>query len=430
MEERLSKPALSLAGVQWLFFMFANTIVVPLSVGAAFHLPDAEVATIIRSSFILTGTASIIQALFGHRYPLMEGHGGVWWGLVLSLCASAPAVGISYAQLGGSLALGMVAAGIVTILLGAIGFSDVLKRIFNKVVLTVYLFLLSIQLIMIFFKGMLGIGVDGTINEPVALLSICIVLLVLVLTVKVRGKIGNFAILIGMIGGWIAHSLLFPATAQVSGTGTALFTYLPWGSFRFDIGILLTAFFAGLINMANSLVAITTVEKVFKTTTAKKRFSRSFMLTGVHTIVAGLFGLIPYGPYTSSIGFLESTKIYQRAPFILGGLLFIVLGVVPILGSFFSTMPMSVGDAVLFVAYLQLFGTAIKNLGNLPVGRMSLYRLTIPLLVGISVMNIPAETFSVFPVLFQPIVSNGLLVGVLLAVCMELFARRSSVTVS
>ncbi|MDW0115189.1 solute carrier family 23 protein [Sporosarcina saromensis] len=57
MEERLSKPALSLAGVQWLFFMFANTIVVPLSVGAAFHLPDTEVATIIRSSFILTGTA-------------------------------------------------------------------------------------------------------------------------------------------------------------------------------------------------------------------------------------------------------------------------------------------------------------------------------------------------------------------------------------
>lgn len=425
MEGRLSKPALSLAGIQWMFFMFANTIVVPLSVGAAFHLPDSEVATIIRSSFILTGAASILQSLFGHRYPLMEGHGGVWWGLVLSLCASAPAVGLSYVQLGGSLALGMVFAGVATIILGAIGFSETLKKIFNSVVLTVYLFLLSSQLIMIFFKGMLGIGEDGTIKIPVALLSLGIVFLVLLLTVKVKGKIGNFAILLGMIVGWIVHSILFPANAQVSGEGTALFSFLPWGSFRFDIGIMLTAFFAGLINMANSLVAITTVEKVFNTTTDGKRFRWSFIFTGMHTVVAGLFGLIPYGPYTSSIGFLESTKIYQRAPFILGGVLFIILGIVPVLGSFFSTMPMSVGDAVLFVAYLQLFGTALKNVRQLPLESMSLYRLTIPILVGISVMNVPAETFSAFPVLIQPVISNGLLVGVLISVCMEMASKRT-----
>lgn len=420
----LSKPALSLAGVQWLFFMFANTVVVPLSVGAAFELPDMEIAGIIRTSFIVTGAASILQAVFGHKYPLMEGHGGVWWGLVLSLCASAPAVGLSYAEVGGSLALGIILAGIMTILLGAFGFAGTLKKLFNPIVLTVYLFLLSSQLIMVFFKGMLGIDEEGKINAPIAMLSIGIVVLVLVLATKGFGKLGNYSILIGMMVGWIAHSLLITTSVQVSGGSSTLFPFLPWGAFRMDIGIVLTAFLAGLINMANSLVAITTIEKLLKTKTSARQYRSSFILTGFHTIIAGLFGLIPYGPYTSSIGFLESTRIYERLPFIIGGSLFIVMGLVPMLGSFFSMMPTSIGDAVLFVAYLQLFGNAVKNIRQLPLEEIPLYRLTIPALVGLSVMTLAPVAFSVFPVLVQPIISNGLLVGVLLSLMLEIFSKK------
>ncbi|MGN7387472.1 uracil/xanthine transporter [Sporosarcina sp. SAFN-015] len=420
----LSKPALSLAGVQWLFFMFANTVVVPLSVGAAFELPDMEIAGIIRTSFIVTGAASILQAVLGHKYPLMEGHGGVWWGLVLSLCASAPAVGLSYAEVGGSLALGIILAGIMTILLGAFGFAGTLKKLFNPIVLTVYLFLLSCQLIMVFFKGMLGIDEEGKINAPIAMLSIGIVVLVLVLATKGFGKLGNYSILIGMMVGWIAHSLLITTSVQVSGGSSTLLPFLPWGAFRMDIGIVLTAFLAGLINMANSLVAITTIEKLLKTKTSARQYRSSFILTGFHTIIAGLFGLIPYGPYTSSIGFLESTRIYERLPFIIGGSLFIVMGLVPMLGSFFSMMPTSIGDAVLFVAYLQLFGNAVKNIRQLPLEEIPLYRLTIPALVGLSVMTLTPVAFSVFPVLVQPIISNGLLVGVLLSLIMEISSKK------
>jgi xanthine/uracil permease len=420
----LSKPALLLAGVQWLFFMFANTVVVPLSVGAAFELPDAEIAGIIRTSFIVTGAASILQAVFGHKYPLMEGHGGVWWGLVLSLCASAPAVGLSYAEVGGSLALGIILAGIMTIFLGSFGFAGTLKKLFNPIVLTVYLFLLSCQLIMVFFKGMLGVDEEGKIDASIAMISIGIVILVLVLATKGFGKLGNYSILIGMIVGWIAYSLLITTSVQVSGGSSTLFPFLPWGPFRMDIGIVLTAFLAGLINMANSLVAISTIEKLFKTKTSDGQYRRAFILTGFHTIIAGLFGLIPYGPYTSSIGFLESTRIYQRLPFIIGGCLFIVMGLVPMLGSFFSMMPMSIGDAVLFVAYLQLFGNVVKNIRQLPLEGISLYRLTLPALVGLSVMTLTPVAFSAFPVLLQPIISNGLLVGVLLSLMMEVASKK------
>ncbi|MDW0108768.1 uracil/xanthine transporter [Sporosarcina aquimarina] len=419
----LSKPAFSLAGIQWLFFMVVNTVVVPLSIGLAFGLTDAETAGLIRTSFIVVGAASLLQSLIGHRYPLLEGHGGIWWGLVLSLCASAPAMGLSYSELGGSLAVGMLLAGIVTIILGAIGFTELLQKIFNPIVLVIYLFLLSCQLILYFFKGMMGIGDGGAINLPVALLSVIIVVAVLVMSMMGRGSIANFSILIGMLGGWVAFVLFFGNETTPTSGGT-LFKLLPLGELKLHIGIIVTAFIAGLINMANSLVAISTVESLFEERTTLKQYQASYYVTGVGTIVAGLFGLIPFGPYSSSIGFLQSTRIFQRGPFILGSALFIVLGLIPALGGFFSTMPETVGDSVLFVAYLQLFSTAIRNVRRLPLDNISMHRITIPMLVGLSILNVPPETFSAFPVMLQPLISNGLLVGVLLSVIMELASRN------
>ncbi|WP_039042448.1 uracil/xanthine transporter [Sporosarcina sp. ZBG7A] len=420
---RLSAPAFSVAGVQWLFFMVVNTVVVPLSIGTAFGLTEAETAGLIRTSFVTIGVMSLLQAMIGHRYPLLEGHGGIWWGLVLSLCASAPAMGLSYVELGGSLAVGMLLAGVVTILLGAIGFIEILQKIFNPVVLVIYLFLLSVQLILYFFKGMMGIGEGGAINLPVAALSVVIVMVVLVMSLKGKGSIANFSILFGMLGGWIAYVLLFGSESP-STSGGVIFQLLPLGGLKLHVGIVVTAFIAGLINMANSLVAISTVEELYDNKTSTGRYKASYYVTGAGTIVAGLFGLIPLGPYSSSIGFLQSTKILQKGPFILGSILFVVLGLVPALGGFFSTMPAPIGDAVLFVAYLQLFSTAIRNIRKLQIETVSLYRLTIPMLVGLSLLNAPPETFSSFPVMLQPLISNGLLVGVLLSVIMEFIARN------
>src|SRR5690625_6434353 len=81
----------------------------------------------------------------------------------------------------------------------------------------------------------------------------------------------------------------------------------------------------------------------------------SFSITGIATVAAVIFGLVPYAPYVSSIGFLKQTNIYDRLPFIVGSFLFFLMGIIPPIGEFFSLLPFSVGSAVLFVAYLYLF---------------------------------------------------------------------------
>ena len=73
--------------------MFANTVVIPITIGAAFDLSSVEVASALQRSFIYTGIACMLQAIIGHKYPLMEGQSGIWWGVILSISASASSAG-------------------------------------------------------------------------------------------------------------------------------------------------------------------------------------------------------------------------------------------------------------------------------------------------------------------------------------------------
>ena len=209
-DRSISPVTTALAGVQWLFFMFANIVVIPLSIGYAFHQPPAVITASLERAFIYTGIACILQGTIGHRLPLMEGSAGLWWGVILSLAASAQASGQSLTVLGGTLEVGIILTGLIIILLGVTGLGWWLRLLFTPIVTSTFYFLLGAQLCGIFFKGMLGLSTSTHIEPGIALLSLGLVVLVLLLSIFGRGLISNFAILTGIIVGWIAFVLFFP----------------------------------------------------------------------------------------------------------------------------------------------------------------------------------------------------------------------------
>jgi len=412
-------PKIWLAGVQWLFFMFTNTIVVPLSIGHAFHLPAEEIAGALQRSFILTGVICILQALWGHRYAVMDGPAGIWWGLVLNLCTSAQSVGMSLTEVGGGLASGFLLAGLTMIILGSLGFASFLKKIFTPLVMGVSLFLLTIQLVMNFFKGSLGFNSAGEVDMKVAGLSIIIAVIVGLLHIKGSKFISSYSILIGILVGWIAYAWLIPtASAAPTETGS-LFALFPWGKPNMQWGIILTAFIVGLINMTNTITCLSTVEKLYQTTTTNAQYKRSYVWTGLFTTFSACLGLLPFGLFTSSVGLLESTKILERRALIIGGGMFAALGFIPALSHLFSSLPASVGNAVLFVAYLQMFGTSLRTIQGITFNSKTIYRIALPVLLGISIMNISPQAFAMLPLYLRPLVSNGLVMGVVLSLLLE-----------
>ncbi|MBS4217978.1 uracil/xanthine transporter [Bacillus sp. FJAT-49711] len=407
------------ASVQWLFFIFANIVVVPVSIGFAFELSSADIASLLRTSLIVTGIACMLQGLWGHRFPVMEGPSGVIWGMLLNLSLSAPVLGLSLSEVGGGIATGMLLAGTVTILLVVFNLIPFIQKVFSPMVLSVYLFLLTFQLVFVFFKGMLKVDTDGTLNLPITLFSFCVAIFVALLKIKGNKMIGNFSILIGIIAGWIIYRFLFPAEQQISTGSAHLFSLFPLGKPNLEFGIIAITFLGCLINLINIITSINAASKLMNEKAEMGRYRNSYLLSSLYTFAASLFGLVSYAPFTSSIGFLESTQIFKIRPFIIGGALISLLGIIPYFSLLLATLPISVGNAVLFVAYLQLFGTSLKSLGGYSFNSITIYRIAAPVLIGVCLMTVGTELFRDFPAVLQPLISNGFIMGVLISIFLE-----------
>ncbi|WP_342513799.1 uracil/xanthine transporter [Sporosarcina sp. FSL K6-1522] len=421
MEEKPLRPSVTLlAGFQWLFFMFANTVVIPISVGGAFQLEQIEIVSAIQRSFIFTGIACLLQGFFGHRLALMEGQSGLWWGVILSLAATASTMNLELTTVGGSIAVGVMISGVLVAVFGLLGMGELLKKWFTPIVMFVFLLLLANQLISIFLKGMIGLNAGDTIDVKVAIFSFVLAIITILIHVKGKGIISSLNLLIGMVVGWIAAVLLFPTEATETIRTVPFLTWFPWGQPTLEWGVVISVVITGLLNTTNTIATLKGAEDIYERDTTPAQYRASFLLTGSLSTFAGMLGLVPYAPYASSLGFLQSTGIRERAPFFVGSLLFVVLGMVPALSAFFSTIPHSVGNTVLFVAYLQLFRSALRNIEGLTFEPKTVYRIALPALIGLSIMSMPTTAFATVPTLLQPLLSNGMLVGILVALLMEL----------
>lgn len=412
-----------IAGLQWFFFIFANIIVIPITVGEAFELPQSAITSMMQFSFIVTGLACLAQAFFGHNRPILEGQSGLWWGIFLTLVTTATAQGMPLHVLGGSLALGVIISGVITIFVGVVGLGPFFAKLFKPGVMGVFVLLLGFTLIQIFLKGMLGLPFgspdeSSVINLPVAGLAIFIAILVMVISIKSSPRIKSYALLIGMVLGWLLHYLFFGSKTGEISTKASYITF-PLGPLSWDTGVILTAVLAGLLNLTNTFGALKGSDIFYDKPTTNREYAASLSITGATNVASGIFGLVPYAPYVSSIGFLRQTSIYDRLPFLIGSFLFFLLGVIPAVGSFFTLLPLSIGSAVLFVAYLQLFMSSYDFLKQITLHSSNVYRVAIPIFVGAMIMTFPLSYFASLPVMLQPFLSNGLLVGIVLAIVLE-----------
>ncbi|MGP4105889.1 uracil/xanthine transporter [Virgibacillus sp. L01] len=417
-----------LGGLQWLMYIFVNTVVVPITIGAAFDLSQAQIVSTMQFSFILGGVACLLQVIIGHRRPIMDGPSGLWWGVIISLSSVSAAQGIPISVVGGSIAVGVIISGILIILVGVTGFGYYLEKLFKPSVMGVFMLLFGVSLCIKFFKGMVGIPFGGQAGDIAikigpSILSIGIAALVLFLTVKAKKKIAQYSMLIGIIVGWPLFTLLFDSESQLGGGGVPSsleIFWFPTGSPDWNLGIIVTVVVTGILNLSKQYGSIKGTDIIYtESPSTSKDYRNSFSITGVMTIVSGLLGLVPYSPFVSSIGFIQQTRIFDRMPFIFGSVMFFIMGLIPQVGYFFTLLPLSIGCAVLFVSYVALFGSAWDWLSQVSFNNTNIYRAAMPAFIGLVLMALPSESFASLPDYLQPLLSSGLLMGTIISILFE-----------
>jgi len=410
---------------QHMILLIANAAVMPIIIARGLGLDSAEISSMLLRTFFICGILCILQTRFGHRYPIIDGPSGLWLTVWISLASVTSAMGGDLAALRMHLMFGMLVSGAFVIILGFSGLMKHVAKLFTPLVNGVFLILMPIQLSKSFVSGMLGTFYGETEIDPKSLSAFWVTVAAMILIyIFATPFIKSIAILIGIAVGWAFAIVIGIGAEHFSDAGTVKsFVVLPelfaWGTPSFDPGILLTCVIASFLLFANLFASTIGMADLLKEEFTVKQINRSTIFFGVSTIVTGAFSTIGFVPFATSIGIVRMTSVAARKPFYIGSAAMILLGVIGPIGLFFAAIPPAVGYGSLSVLFAIILKQGMDIVKKAGLTERSGLAFGIAMLVGTGLMMQPFVLFSTLPLIIQPFVSNGLLVGIILSIVLE-----------
>lgn len=404
-----------------------SSVIVPVAVASSYGLDSASTVEFVQRTLFVLGIAGILQTIFGHRLPVLEAPAGLWWG-VFSLYAGLGSVLFgSQTETLRVFQFAFLLSGVLFILLSVFGLVEKLSRLFTPTVVGIYLILMVIQLSAPFLQGMFGLNGDQeVVDSKVFLLSFVIV--VVSYAFMKMPKVGHYSVLFSIIFGWLLF-YVFGLAKPVTSVNEMI--KLPeifaFGAPRIESNIIVMVIFITLLLLANMLATVSVVQQVMerrKVTVDKNRLKQAGFVSGINQLLSGLFSAVGPVPVSSSGGFIETTKITGKKPFIFGSLAIILISMFPPFTSFVAAIPEAVGYAALFPIFASTISLALREFSTVENKQHLFQVVGISLFAGAGVMFIPSEAFSEMPPALVSVLSNGLVLGGILAVTTDRLLNR------
>jgi len=412
-------------GFQHMILLIANAAIMPVIVARGLGLEGTEISSMLLRTFFICGVLCILQARFGHRFPIIEGPSGMWLTVWISLASITGAMGGDYAQLRMHIIFGMLAAGVFVIALGLMNCMKYIARLFTPLVHGVFLILMPIQLSKSFIGGMLGTVYGGTEIDPGSFIAFWVTVAAMILVyVFATPFIKSIAILIGIAVGWIFAVAIGQGTENIGeiGAGNSLIIIpeiFAWGLPAFDPGILLTCIIGSFLLFANFFASTIGMADMLEEEFTEAQINRGTICFGITNLATSLFCTIGFVPFATSIGIIRMTSVATRKPFYIGSAAMIVLGIIGPVGLFFASIPPAVGYGSLSVLFAIIIKQGTDFVKKAELTERKGFAFGLAMLVGTGLMMQPFELFNSLPSIIEPFVTNGLLVGVILSIVLE-----------
>lgn len=156
------------------------------------------------------------------------------------------------------------------------------------------------------------------------------------------------------------------------------------------------------------------------------RVRQGSFISGISHLLAGLFSAIGPVPISGAAGFVGTTRMASRLPFLIGSILVILITFFPSIMSGFAALPAPVAYAVTFAIFTKMVSMAFEELDADPEKERARKAVAFGLMVGVGMMFVPAASFSDLPAVLAATLSNGLIVGTIVAILIEQALIRKS----
>ncbi|WP_409345602.1 purine/pyrimidine permease [Paenibacillus sp. MBLB4367] len=419
-----------LSAFQWFIFLLASSVAFPIVLGGVFQLPAEAISSLMQRTFLVVGISSFIQGWLGHRYPIADGPAGSWVSVFVILADVTVRQGGNPQDTLPILEGGLIMAGLLLFLLGISGFVQRLLFLFTPLVTGSFLFILALQLSGVFMKGMMGLqGGASRSDWTVTGISFGLFAFVLFLSVKGRGWVKNYAVLIGIATGWAVFLAAGKSSLSVPHAADPfkLPELFAWGAPQFNAGITVTAILFTFILVSNTVAALSAIRQVVPETDRREERSlkRGSISGGISHLLSSAFSTVGIVPLPVTAGFIRLTGQTGRRPFLAACLILAGISFLPSIVGVLALLPEPVACAVILASFVQMVGISMQSIVKEALDQRRLSILGITLLISFGLMFLPAEAFQGLPSILQYVLGNGLLVGTLTVIALEQLWRPS-----
>jgi NCS2 family nucleobase:cation symporter-2 len=443
-DEMLSPARLATLGVQHVLVMYAGAVAVPLIVAGALGLPPEQRAILISADILACGLATLVQSLglpfVGVRMPVMMGVTFASVAPMLALIASAKeAAGASFAPSSALLTVygAVIGAGVFAFVAAPLMSS--LVRLFPAVVTGSIILVIGVSLMKIgvdWAEGprMVPHIVDGAFKGVMpnphrdALDGFALSLLVLIVILGVskfgKGFLANISVLIGIVvGAMVAVAtgkMSFAAVASAPAFGVV--TPFQFGLPSFSVGPIATMCVVMIVVMIESTGMFLALGEMTGKRIGAKEIARGLRADGVGSIIGGVFNAFPYTSFSQNVGLVGVTGVRSRYVAAAGGLILVVLSVIPKLAALVASVPVEVLGGAGIVMFGMVAATGVRILGAVDFrnNRNNLFIVAIALGFGL-IPTVAPEFFQNFYGLLKPVLSSGIILTTIVAVLLNAY---------
>jgi NCS2 family nucleobase:cation symporter-2 len=461
-DERLPAPRLAALGLQHVLVMYAGAIAVPLIVGRALKLAPEQVALLISADLFCCGIATLVQSLgvtrwFGIRLPVMMGVTFAAVGPMVAFANAMPGVDGARAIFGA-----IIGAGVISILIAPL--VSKLLRFFPPVVTGTIIAIIGISLMRVGVGWAMGgpapaaqsvdvpklvamvdsaKAVAAAASAPVKLtapipmvnnpaygaldnlaVAAAVLVFILLLVKYAKGFVANISVLLGIVAGCVVAVALgklnFDKVAKAHWFDVV--TPFAFGMPTFDWVMILTMTLVMIVVMIESTGMFLALSDITGRKIGQTELAAGLRTDGVGTLIGGIFNTFPYTSFSQNVGLVGVTGVRSRYVCVAGGIIMIVLGLLPKMAAFVESIPTFVLGGAGLVMFGMVAATGIRILAGVDYrsNRNNLYIVALSIGFGLIPLVAPRWTQQMAHGL-HPLLESGILLTAVAAVALNLF---------
>ncbi len=407
-EDKLPVGQTILFGAQHLFGL-TGIWVFPGIIGAVLGLETAVTGYIVQMCFLTTGLVTILQSSKMLKLPIVQGPTAAFFVAVMSVGAT-QGLDVAY----GSMFVAGLIFLVLTIPIGKLGVMGNLGKLISPpIVFGALLLIIGGQLAAFGVSGWFGSA--GTFGYPSFNFVISIVTVVVVLCCMVFGGntiIRRGALLWGIIVGTIIYGIFgeFNGSAIAAAHLVSLPSIFPFG-FAVNGAVVVLMAICFFMATAEAIGMYTLVTTWDPQPLPVNRINRGLFGEVLGCTLGAMFGGLATTSYPENIGIIRVTGIGSRWVTMTAGIIAVILGIFPIIGTTIASIPTPVTSAAATVLFGIIAISGVQVLLTVVWDELNVAVVATSFIVALGTQFLPADITANLSATVSTIVTQPMLIG-------------------